>query len=140
MTDEEAKVAFASPEWIDIARTALEELVAAHGETDKSFSVCEVFTDAPADLTGADTTTVAWHFRIVGKTVTVGEGEISDADMPVRADYQTILPIARLVYTPELIAQRQQNASQVEEESTIDRSNMPTYLVELHNRMAVITK
>ncbi len=55
------KVAFASPEWVDIARVVLEELVAKHGETGQSYSVCEVFTDAPPGIAGADGTTAAWH-------------------------------------------------------------------------------
>ena len=134
------KFAFASPEWVDIARSVLEELVAEHGEPGKSYSVCEVFTNAPPGLAGADATTAAWHFRIVDKTVTVGEGEISDADMNVRIDYESVLPVARLVYTPEILARAERNPPQFEGESTGDRSNMPSYIVKLHNRLAVVTQ
>ncbi|MFQ5926332.1 MAG: hypothetical protein ACE5MH_02735 [Terriglobia bacterium] len=134
------KVAFASPEWVAIARTVLEELVAKHGEAGKSLSVCEVFTDAPPGMAGGDETTAAWHFRIVDKTVTVGEGEIPDADMKVRVDYKSALPMARLVYTPELLAQMERNPPQVEAQASGDRSNLPSYLVELHNRLAEVTQ
>ncbi len=123
------KVAFASPAWVDIARIVLEELVAKHGEAGKSFSVCEVFTDAPPGMSGADATTASWHFRIVDKTVTVGEGEIKQADMNIRFDYESALPMARLVYP-----------APAEGGSTGDRSRLPSYLVELHNRMAVVTQ
>ena len=139
MSDAE-KLAFASPEWVDSARIVLEELVAKHGETGKSFSACEVFTDAPPGMAGADATTAAWHFRIVDKTVTVGEGEITDADMNVRVDYESTLPVARLVYSPEIIARMQRGPPQVEGESSGAGSNLPSYLVELHNRMAVVTR
>ena len=139
VTDVTEKVAFASPEWVDVARTVLEELVAEHGETGKSYSVCEVFTEAPAGLAGADATTAAWHFRVVDKTVTVGEGEI-DADTNVRVDYKSVLPLARLVLTPEMLARAERNPPQVEGKSTGDRSNMPSYLAELHNRLAVVTQ
>ena len=134
------KVTFASPAWVDIARTVLEELVAAHGETGKSFSVCEVFTDAPPGMAGADATTAAWHFRIVDKTVSVGEGEIVDADMNVRVDYESLLPLARLVYTPEMLADMERNPPQFQGAATGDRSNMPPYLAALHNRLAVATR
>ncbi|MCH7811394.1 MAG: hypothetical protein IH958_02070 [Chloroflexi bacterium] len=139
-TAETKKFAFASPAWVDFARTVLEELVADHGEAGRSFSVCEVFTGAPPDVAGSGATTVAWHFRIVDKTVTVGEGEIIDADMNVRVDYQSVLPMARLVYTPEILAQLERDAPQAADGSTGDRSNMPPYLVELHNRLAVATQ
>ena len=134
------KVAFASPEWVDIARTVLEELVAEHGEIGTSFSVCEVFTDAPSGMAGAVAATASWHFRIVDKSVTVGEGEINDADMNLRVDYQSVLPVARLVYTPEMLEQLERNPPQVGGISTANRSNMPSYLVELHHRLAVVTQ
>lgn len=76
----------------------------------------------------------------MGKTVTVGEGEIIDADMNVRADYESVLTAARLVYTPEILARMERNPPQVEGEFSGDRSNMPPYLVELHNRLAVATQ
>ena len=133
------KVVFGSPEWVKIARTVLEELVAEHGEIGRSFSACEVFTDSPPGMAGPDETTAAWHFRIVGKTVTVGEGEIEGADLDVRVAYEAALPMARFVYTPELI-ERMRAAPQAEGDSAGDRPDMPTYLVELHNRMAVVTQ
>ncbi len=140
MSDASEKVAFASPAWVDIARVVLEDLVAKHGEIGKSFSACEVFTDAPQGVAGADSKTAAWHFRIVDKTVTVGEGEITGADFNVSADYQSAVPAARIVYTPEMVARMQQNPPQVEAESTGERPNLPPYLLELHNRMAVVTQ
>ena len=67
MTEPGEKLPFASKEWVDTARIVLEELVAAHGESGKSFSVCEAFTDAPEGFSGPEATTAVWHFRIVDK-------------------------------------------------------------------------
>ena len=139
MTETTKKLAFASSEWVDLARTVLEELVEEYGETGKSFSACEVFTDAPEGLAGPDLTTAAWHFRIVGKTVTVGEGEIDGADMSVRMAYAQVLPLAKMVYTPETLARTQAGQPQAEAGDN-DKPTMPTYLLELHNRLAVLTK
>ena len=136
MTQMPEKVPFASVEWVDIARGVLEELVADYGETGKSFSVCEAFTDAPEGLAGPDATVAVWHFRIEDKTVTVGEGEIDGADMSVRLPYAEVLPIAKLVYTPELLKERQAGSPQPEPGAP----EIPAYLVELHNRLAVRTR
>ena len=135
-----AKVTFASRAWVDLARAVLEQLVAEHGEPGVSFSACEIFTDAPPGMAGAgmaveDDTTAAWHFRIDGKTVTVGAGAIDGAVMNVRADYTATLPLARLVYTPEVLAERERNPKQPEGDAS-GRSQAPPYLVELHNRLA----
>ena len=136
MQDTTDKVVLGSVEWVNLARTVLEELVAEHGEEGKSFSACEVFTDAPEGLAGPDPTTVAWHFRIDGKTVTVGEGEIEGADLNVRAAYALVLPAAKMVYTPEMIAAARASRPEAEAEENA----APEYLVELHNRLAVLTK
>jgi len=137
LTDSTEKIPFASKEWVAIARTVLEEIVAEHGEPGKSFSVCEVFTDAPEGLAGPDAPTAAWNFHIVDKTVTVGEGEIDGADISVNFPYQQVLPIARLVYTPEMVEQMRAARTTGADN---DQPAPPSYLVELHNRLAVITE
>jgi hypothetical protein len=136
----DTKVEFASAPWLDQARAVLEDLVADHGEDGRAFSVCETFTDAPGSV--AESGTAAWNFYIDGKTVRVGRGTVDDADVKIQADYATALPAARLVYTPEVLAER---AKQPPDESAPtpnvegDMTNMPAYLIELHNRLAVIT-
>ena len=95
--------------------------------------------DPPRGIAAADATTAAWHFRIVGKTVTVGEGEIIGADMNVRADYESVLSIARLVYTPEILANMERNRPQADGASTAVQARPPSYLVQLHNRLAAVT-
>ena len=133
-----AKVEFASEAWVDAARAVLEDLVAAHCDADSRLSVCEIFTDAPASVAASGT--AAWHFAIVGKSVKVGCGEVHDADVTIRADYATALPGARLVYTPEIVAELQSRPPpEPPPQIQGDTSQFPPWLVELHNAMAVIT-
>ena len=133
------KLDFAGPEWVDAARDVLEDLVAQHGEAGKACSVSEAFTDAPAHV--APSGLAAWHFYIDGKSVRVGVGEDQNADIRIRADYQASLPGARLVYTPEIIAERQAQPPDESAAGSVegDMSALPPYLVELHNRLAVLT-
>ena len=44
MSENQAKVPFVSPAWVDIARGMLEELVSEHGEEGKNCSICEIET------------------------------------------------------------------------------------------------
>ena len=132
------KVDFASAAWVDMARAVLEELVAEHAEDDTKLSVCEAFTDAPSRVAASGT--AAWHFIIDGKNVTVGEGELDEADVIIRADYETSLPGARTVYTPEFLARRESMPPpEIPPEIEGDTSTFPPWLVELHNRLAVVT-
>lgn len=132
------KVNFASSAWIDVARQQLEEIVAERGEPGTRFSLCEVFTDAPTSITA--TGTAAWHFYVDGKTVRVSAGEVDDADVKIRTDYQGVLPRARQYYTPEILAERATQPPGAGFDSVEgDMSLVPDYLVELHNRLAVIT-
>jgi hypothetical protein len=136
MTELIEKLTFASQEWVDVARGVLEEIVAEHGEIGRSFAVCEVFTDAPMGLVGPDPTTAAWHYRIVDMTVTVGVGAIDDADQSVTIDYEQVLAIARMVYTPEIVEKARDKRRR---DLDMSKPMPPEYLVELHNRMAAIT-
>jgi hypothetical protein len=132
------KVEFAGTAWIEIARAALEELVAAHGNTGSRFSLCEVFTDAPLSI--AATGTTAWHFYVDGTTVVVATGEVDDADVKIVTDYQGVLPTARQYYTPEVLAERAARPPGEGFDSVQgDMSLVPDYLVELHNRLSLIT-
>ena len=137
----EEKYDFASAAWVDKAGTVLQALVSEHGTDGVSFSVCEVFTDAPSQVSANGT--AAWYFYINGKNVQIGLGEESGTDVRIQADYVTSLPNVRLVYTPEIIEEMQKNAAERSQDSSSsvegDMSKAPPYLVELHNQMAVLT-
>lgn len=132
------KVEFASAAWVDAARTVLERLATTHCDDDTRLSVCEIFTDAPTSVAASGT--AAWYLRIEGKRVVVGCGEATGMDVTIRADYAAALPGARLVYTPEVLAQMQsQPPPDPRPQIEGDTSIFPAWLVELHNAMAVIT-
>jgi hypothetical protein len=130
------KVVFASLAWIDVARSILQELVAEKGEPGRAWSLCERFANAPPEVAASGL--AAWHFRIDGKNVSVGPGEIDDADVTISSDYQTTLPAARAIYSPDLYAERVADHTPRPGVDG-DLSNAPPYLLELHNRLAALT-
>lgn len=136
------KSPFASEEWVDQARSALEEIVAEHGEEGTRYSVCETFFEAPSSIADEDGI-AAWHMVIDGKSVHVATGRIVDADVDIQATWEPSLERARLVYTPELIAEWQENPPLPPDDPNLkvtgDPGELPEYLAELHNRLAVIT-
>ena len=137
------KVPFASPAWVEIARGVLEELVSEHGQEDQSFSICEAFAEAPADIADEDGF-AAWNFYIDGKSVRVGSGRVVDTDVQIQATWELVLPVARLVYTPELLAEWAKNPPERPTDPNAsqlgDMTMVPPYLMELHNRLAVVTQ
>jgi len=122
----EEKVEFASPAWIELAESILTDLVRTQGKSGEEFAVCEVFRNVPDQIDPEGT--VAWHFRITDRSVVVGVGEVEDVDMHIVAEYTEALVAARLVYPPDALAAREPDAIQ-----------LPEYLLELHNRLAVRT-
>lgn len=136
------KVPFASPAWVDLAREALAELVREHGEPGVAISICEAFVDAPPAFADSDGV-AAWHLQIDGKQVRVGVGRDDDAEIQIQATWELALPMARLVYTPEMLAEWQRNPPERPPDSNAqvsgDMTSLPSYLSELHNRMAVVT-
>ena len=133
------RVVFAGGAWIDGAREILEDLVSIHGEDAQAFSVCEVFTNAPATVAASGV--AAWHFYINGKAVRVGAGAVDDVDVKIEADYEESLPNARLIYTADSAAS-QPTELPPSSVGTVrgDFSKAPSYLLALHNRLAAITR
>lgn len=99
------KLPFASGLWVERARLELESVVAEHGEEGVKYSVCEAFAEAPAEFAD-DGGFAAWHFYVDGKSVQVGVGRVDDTDVYIQATWETSLPSARLVITPDIIAER----------------------------------
>jgi hypothetical protein len=99
MTETTPDLEFASKEWVDAAREILQRAVREHAEELRglSFSVCEVFTEAPARLGWPDQQ-LAWHLRIDDAEAEVGIGELEGADISMGGPYHVVLPIARTVY------------------------------------------
>ena len=139
----QTKYTFVSPGWIEMATAVLQKLIGQHGEEGVRYSVCEAFVDAPPEFADSEGL-AAWHFFVDGKDVRVSSGKVDDADVYIQATWETSLPSARLVYTPELIAERTKNPPKAPDDPNQmvrgDISILPSYLGELHNVMAVATQ
>jgi hypothetical protein len=98
----EDKVRFASDAWLAQMQRILGELAQEAGPAldGVKASICEIATNAPADL--ADPArgdgSLAWHIVIENGNARAARGEKADADLKVRFDYQAILTLARWVY------------------------------------------
>jgi hypothetical protein len=133
------KFKLGSKEWLDALHKIFQDLVRVNGTPGQAFSFCQILHNAPDGLVGGKAGQAAFHFLVHGKTVEVHEGEMQ-ADITVTADYQEILPDARRVFTPEILAkQRTGEIPMPELELTGDVTKMPGYMRELHNRAAAIT-
>lgn len=91
---------FCSAEWVahagDYLRQAAAEAKADLAGVSVAFN--EVFTDAPKHLGPDEHGRIGWYMRIAGGEVEVARGILTDADFRIIGDYETIVPLARLVY------------------------------------------
>jgi hypothetical protein len=91
------RLEFISAGWIEAARTLLEREVAAKADLAAvSFSLCEVFTEAPPHLAGP-AGVVSWYFRLQGGRIEVAAGDVPAA-VRVTGAYQAALGYAQIVY------------------------------------------
>ena len=143
MTDNMEKVPFASPAWVELARDVLEDLIEQHGEDGVNYSVCEAFAEAPDEISDDDGF-AAWYFYVKGRSVRVGVGRKTDTDIQIQATWKLSLESARTVYTPELRAEWEKNPPQrppdPNQKLVGEMTTLPSYLGELHNRLAVVTE
>jgi hypothetical protein len=136
------KVEFASPAWMERFGDLLVSYMATTPDPPGDFSLCEIFTDAPAHL-GADASgRVAWHCHIRGRTVTFGLGELPDADLTICGEYDFIVKLARWIHRPETAEAyerlRQAGAAEGRVSTTGDRSRV-LFMRDLHNQIAELT-
>ncbi len=86
---------FVSPGWIAAARNFLEQFVAQHPDLRcTSYSMCEAFEDAPPSF-DVPNHRAAWYWRLRNGVLDVGAGEIADAELNIRGDYQHVLSMAQ---------------------------------------------
>lgn len=134
------KVELASPEWMSLMRAQL-MAAASNATPDTRFSVTETFTDVPPHLDRHGNGQIAWHCVIEGQQVRFGETALAEADIKSRADYVFILPVARRIYTPEVMeevaAYKASGVKQGKYLSAVrDGVQVPAFLREVHNEMA----
>jgi hypothetical protein len=134
---------FASPEWI----AALKELLVVYTKRagpGVELSICEIFTNVPKHLDKHGDGVIAWHCLIKDGEVDFEETAIAEADVHTEVDYDFIVPVAKRVYTPEVMAEvdayTAKGAAEGKMKSTSkDRSKVPPVFVGMHNDLAVRT-
>jgi hypothetical protein len=138
-------VEFASPDWMTAVAEVLVEALRGLDTDGATYSVSEEFTDPPAHLLADGATSIGWHFRVTDGTVAVGDGPLADADLVTTVDYDTVLPLARLVYdSPEAMEQLQRTRAEATAAGKLtrtgDESALPPELMQrlfdVHNEMA----
>jgi hypothetical protein len=133
------KVEFAGPEWMDAIESKLRRM--AEANPDWRFGICEVFTDAPKHL--APDGVIAWHCRVADGKLDFRMGEVDDIDIKNVADYDAILPFARLHLTPETQADYEKMSARALADGKLkrvgDAAKLPPAIHVLHNEMAEIT-
>jgi len=136
------KVEFAGPEWMAAIESKFRTYAEGPGR-DSKLSICEVFTGVPKHLDPDGTGRIAWHCFIGGGKLKFAYGEIDGADIKNIADYDTILPFARLRLTPETQEEYQRMAEAAMAAGKLQRlgdpAKVPQALHGLHNEMADIT-
>ena len=139
MTDQK-KVVLASPEWIDLAGRLLADVAREYADEDVSVSMCQRFVEAPPEFADDDGSS-SWCFYIEGKNVRFHRGMSREVDVFMQATWELELPGARRVYTPELIAEYEENPPERHEDPNLRvegdyEAKRPAWLLEWHNRLA----
>ncbi|MEZ6023600.1 MAG: hypothetical protein R3C16_09390 [Hyphomonadaceae bacterium] len=133
------KVEFASAAWLAAVEQKFRAFAAAN--PDARFSICEVFTDAPKHL--AADGVIAWHCRAADGKLEFALGEADDVDMKNIADYQAILPFARMRVDAETRPTYEKMAAEVAASGKLKRvgdpAKIPPGVHGLHNDLADIT-
>lgn len=136
------QVEFASPEWLAALKGMIERYLAL-APPDLELSICEVFTGVPKHLDKNGDGVIAWHCRIRNGELEFRDGEIDDADIKTVADYDFILPFARMKIEPGNMegyqAKQAEGARQGKILSTGDRSKVPPAFYGMHNDLAELT-
>lgn len=138
------KFPFCSAAWVGVARNYIETQCADHDLSGIETAFCEKFTDAPDDVTTDGDGITGWYFRIADGKVEVGHGVIEDADATIVADYETIVPLARMVFegNPEGAAEAQKVLEEataqgkMRREGNADAMAATPFLAGLHDVLA----
>ncbi len=91
------KYAFASAEWFACLHGIISERAFAVGAAhpDLTYSICEVFIDAPADSPLTKGGQMAWYAVVKGQEVRFGLDEIDDVDFKVFIPFEEVPALAR---------------------------------------------
>ena len=89
---------FCSAAWVGAARDYITAQCADRDISGIEIAFCEKFTDAPQSVATEAGGITGWHCRIGGGKVEVGLGVLENADLTITADYETVVPLARIVF------------------------------------------
>jgi hypothetical protein len=124
------KFEFASPEWVDMLRDLIVKGLAGKDLSGIEFTVCEEYTDPPADLRRPGSETIGFYVRIANGEVEVVNDVIDRATKKLVCDYGWIKRYAMRFPDPKLrdrlIAE---GIMRVEGEN--EMSNLPSVWLEL---------
>lgn len=90
------KYAFASPSWMAFMHGMMVDRAARlfAEAPDIAWSICEVFTDPPRELS-PDGRPLAWHAIVEGGEVRFEATETDEAEVKVVIDYAAVVPLGR---------------------------------------------
>ncbi len=100
-------------------------------------TVCEVFTNVLGHLDKSGT-------GIIACNCTIKDGEVPEADVHTVVDYDFVVPIAKWVYTPEVMAEVEVYNRKGIAEGKLkvlcrNREKVPASFFAMHNELAVRT-
>ena len=137
-----SKIELASPEWLAALKGLIERYMKQAGD-DVTLSICEVFTGVPKHLDKNGDGTIAWHCKIANGKLEFADGEIDEADLKTVADYDFILPFARMKIEPGNMAEYQKAQEAGVAAGKLKRSGditkVPPSFYGMHNELAEIT-
>jgi hypothetical protein len=89
------KFRFMSSPWIEMANDEITRALATTDLDGIDFTLCEEFTDPPAELRHDDANTIGFCVRIADGAVEVSDTPVDDADLRIVSSYDDAYEIAR---------------------------------------------
>ena len=143
------KLEFCSAAWVAHAGEYLHRVVAETKAdlTHANVAFNEVFTGAPPHLEPDDEGRIGWYLRIADGRLEVARGVLVEADFRIVGDYNTVVPLARMVFAgnPDLAAEAARLGAAAAKAGKIRREGdgralaALDWMAGLHDEMAVRT-
>jgi hypothetical protein len=140
------KVEFGGPEWTEFLRVTMQEALREAGPraVDVSYSISERYVDPPSHLAPADGD-LGWRARIVDGVLDFDRSPSHEVDIDIKADYRSILPLARLEFgdDPDKLAERDRLVAELVSAGHLvvrgDMSIRPDFMEGIHDALARVT-
>jgi hypothetical protein len=140
------KLEFGGPEWTQALRLAMLHALDNAGDDGKTavFSMSEQYLGAPAHLVGSEGQ-LGWHVRFIEGQFDFVFEPSREVDVFISADYDGVLPLARLEYgdDAERLADRERIVGELIGSGRMsvegDLTTRPPFLEGIHDAMARVT-